>query len=75
MTNTEFKTGVINPVECVKEGFERIKNDYWLLFAILLVGGLIGGATMYVLAGAMFEVRSALVERAVQWRAEIRSIE
>ena len=54
MTNTEFKPGVINPVECVKEGFERIKNDYWLLFAILLVGGLIGGATMYVLAGAMF---------------------
>ena len=53
MTNTEFRTGVINPVECVKEGFERIKNDYWLLFAIGLVGGLIGGFTMYILAGAM----------------------
>ena len=54
MTNTEFRTGVIKPVECVKEGFERIKNDYWLLFAILLVGAMIGGATMYVLGGAMF---------------------
>ena len=54
MTNTEFKTGVINPVECVKEGFELIKNDYWLLFAILLVGALIGGMTMYILGGAMF---------------------
>jgi hypothetical protein len=54
MTNTEFRTGVIKPVECVKEGFERIKNDYWLLFAILLVGALIGGVTMYVLGGAMF---------------------
>ena len=53
MTNTEFRTGVINPIECVKEGFERIKKDYWLLFAIGLVGGLIGGFTMYVLAGAM----------------------
>jgi uncharacterized membrane protein len=53
MKNTEFRTGVINPVECVKEGFERIKNDYWLLFAIALVGGLIGGFTMYILAGAM----------------------
>ena len=53
MTNTEFRTGVIKPVECVKEGFEMIKRDYWLLFAIGLVGGLIGGATMYVLAGAM----------------------
>src|SRR5215204_2442694 len=40
MTNTEFKTGVIYPVECVKEGFELIKKDYWLLFAILLVGAL-----------------------------------
>ena len=54
MTNTEFRTGVISPVECVKEGFERIKNDYWLLFAILLVGALIGGFTMYILGGAMF---------------------
>src|SRR4030095_4901634 len=53
MTNTEFRTGVINPVECVKEGFELIKRDYWLLFAIALVGGLIGGATMYILGGAM----------------------
>jgi hypothetical protein len=53
MTNTEFRTGVIRPVECVKEGFELIKKDYWLLFAIGLVGGLIGGATMYILAGAM----------------------
>ncbi|HKP68555.1 MAG TPA: hypothetical protein VJV05_04680 [Pyrinomonadaceae bacterium] len=53
MTNTEFRTGVISPVECVKEGFERIKRDYWLLFAITLVGGLIGGFTMYILAGAM----------------------
>jgi hypothetical protein len=54
MTNTEFRTGVISPVECVKEGFERIKRDYWLLFAIALVGALIGGFTMYILGGAMF---------------------
>lgn len=53
MTNTEFRTGVINPIECVKEGFELIKRDYWVLFAVGLVGGLVGGGTMYVLAGAM----------------------
>ena len=53
MTNTEFRTGVINPIECVKEGFDRIKKDYWVLFAIALVGGIIGGITMYILAGAM----------------------
>lgn len=54
MTNAlEFTTGQIRPVECVKEGFELIKKDYWLLFAIGFVGGLIGGVTMYILAGAM----------------------
>jgi hypothetical protein len=53
MQNTQFRTGVISPVECVKEGFERIKKDYWLLFAISLVGGLLGGLTLYILAGAM----------------------
>lgn len=53
MTNVDFQTGQIKPIECVKEGFELIKRDYWLLFAIGLVGGLIGGVTMYVLAGAM----------------------
>jgi hypothetical protein len=53
MQNTDFRTGVIQPVECVKEGFELIKSDYWLLFAIWLVGALIGGFTMYILFGAM----------------------
>ncbi len=53
MQQYEFTVGQIRPIECVKEGFERIKKDYWLLFGIALVGGLIGGITMYVLAGAM----------------------
>ncbi|MBA2737517.1 MAG: hypothetical protein H0U50_12110 [Pyrinomonadaceae bacterium] len=50
---TEIKTGVIKPVECFKEGWELIKNDYWILFAVSLVGGLIGGMSFYVLLGAM----------------------
>jgi hypothetical protein len=53
MQPTEFRTGVIAPVECVKEGFELIKSDYWMLFAISLVGALIGGVTLYILLGAM----------------------
>lgn len=53
MQNLEFNTGVIRPIECAKEGFERIKSDYWLLFAIWLVGGLIGGISMGIAAGAM----------------------
>lgn len=54
MNNTEFRTSVISPVECVKEGWELIKADYWILFAITIVGALIGGVTMYILLGAMF---------------------
>jgi len=49
----EIRTGVIRPVECMKEGFEIIKSDYWILFAITLVGAMLGGITMYVLFGAM----------------------
>lgn len=53
MEPTEFRAGVIKPIECVKEAWAVIKPDYWLLFAILLVGALIGAFTAYVLFGAM----------------------
>ncbi len=53
MYKPEFQTGAIRPVECFKEGWELIKSDYWILFAISLVGALIGGFSMYILLGAM----------------------
>ena len=53
MTPTEFTTGQIRAIDCFKEGWEIIKPDYWILFAVSLVGILIGGATMYILLGAM----------------------
>src|SRR5687767_13606172 len=53
MQDLEFRSGVIRPVECVKEGFELIKSDYWLLLAIGLVGGMIGGVTLFIALGAM----------------------
>lgn len=49
----EFRTGVIRPVQCLKEGWELIKDQYWLLFGITAVGFMLGGATMYILLGAM----------------------
>lgn len=51
--NIEFRKGVIRPVECYKEAWGLIKNQYWLLLAITIVAMLIGGATVYVLLGAM----------------------
>ncbi len=53
MTQPEFTRGQIRPIECVKEAWARIKPDYWMLFAISLVGAMIGGISMYVLIGAM----------------------
>jgi len=49
----EFRTGAIKPIECVKEAWELIKPNYWILFAILLVGALIGAFSLYILIGAM----------------------
>ncbi|MCA1622843.1 MAG: hypothetical protein LC768_11000 [Acidobacteria bacterium] len=55
MQNIEFKTGVIHPVECMKEGWELIKDQYWLFFAITFVGILIAGVVPFgILFGAMF---------------------
>lgn len=50
---TEFHIGVIKPVECFREGWELIKSDYWTFFVVSLLGGLIGGVSMYILLGAM----------------------
>ena len=49
----DFRRGVVRPIECVKEGFELIRGEYWLLFAIWLVGGVIGSVTLMIAAGAM----------------------
>jgi hypothetical protein len=49
----EFTTGQIRPIECVKEAWALIRADYWMLFAISLLGAMIGGVSMYILIGAM----------------------
>jgi uncharacterized membrane protein len=51
--NSQFRTGVIRPVECLKEGWALIKDQYWLFMGITLVGILIGSAVPIVLLGPM----------------------
>jgi hypothetical protein len=53
MRQVEIPSGVISPISCLREGWELIKSDFWLLFAIWLVGGLIGSVSMLIAAGAM----------------------
>ncbi|MGI8467544.1 MAG: hypothetical protein ACR2N3_03750 [Pyrinomonadaceae bacterium] len=55
MPPIEFKTDVIRPIECLKEGWELIKDQYWLIFAVTLVGMLIAGFVPFgILLGPMF---------------------
>jgi uncharacterized membrane protein len=49
----EFRSGVIAPVECLKEGWALIKDQYWLFFGITIVGMLLGGVIPIVLLGPM----------------------
>jgi hypothetical protein len=51
--NIQFRTGVVKPVECVKEAWALIKDQYWLFLGIIFVGVLISGAVPIVLLGPM----------------------
>lgn len=53
MQNTEFRTGVIQPVEVYKEAWEIMKSEYWLLLGVSLVGMLLGSIVPIVIMGAM----------------------
>ncbi len=41
---SDFRVGVIKPVECIKEGWALIKDQYWLFFGLTIVTMLLGGA-------------------------------
>ncbi len=49
----EFRRGVVSPMECIKEGWALIKDEYWLFFGISIVGLLVGSAFAIVLMGPM----------------------
>ena len=50
---SDFRVGVIKPVECIKEGWALIKDQYWLFFGLTIVTMLLGGAVPIVLLGPM----------------------
>ncbi len=55
MNNQEqFRTGVIKPVECFSEGWDLIKDRYWLFLGITFVGFFLGGLVpFFIIMGAM----------------------
>ena len=49
-----FRRGAVRPVECLRGGWELIKDKYWLFLGITLVGTLLGSAVpLYLLWGPM----------------------
>ena len=50
-----FNRGAVRPMECLREGWRLIKDDYWLFFGITFIGMLVGGAApMGILMGPLF---------------------
>jgi uncharacterized membrane protein len=49
----EFRTGVIAPVECLKEGWATIKDRYWLFLGLTVVAMLVSSVVPIVLVGPM----------------------
>ena len=48
-----FRRKAVEPVSCIKGGWELIRSQYWLFVGMTLVGVLIGGAVPIVLMGPM----------------------
>jgi len=50
----EFKRSAVQPVECIKAGWELIKPQYWLFVGIVVVGMLVGSVVPFgILMGPM----------------------
>jgi hypothetical protein len=50
----EFKRNAVEPIECIKRGFDTIKSQYWLFVGITAIGILIGSIVpLGILMGPM----------------------
>jgi hypothetical protein len=50
----EFKRNAVQPIECIKGGWELIKSQYWLFVGITIVGTIIGSLVpLGILMGPM----------------------
>lgn len=53
MHELEFNTGVIRPIEVYKEAWALMKDQYWMIFAVTLLGMMIGSVIPIVILGPM----------------------
>src|SRR5262245_28718006 len=50
---SDFRVGVIKPMECIKEAWALIKDEYWLCFGLTIVALLLGCGVPIGLMGPM----------------------
>ncbi|HEY5883269.1 MAG TPA: hypothetical protein VIT88_01200 [Pyrinomonadaceae bacterium] len=54
MDSIEFRRGVVEPTQCIREGYDLIKDQYWLFVGMAAIGVLIGNAVPFgILMGPM----------------------
>ena len=53
-SDTDFYRKAVQPIVCFREGWQLIKQDFWLFFGITVVGLLIAGVFAPVLLGPMW---------------------
>ena len=53
-SDIEFNRHAVRPIECFREGWRLIKDDYWIFFGITFVGLLIAGVFAPLLLGPMW---------------------
>lgn len=54
LPQVDFRRNAVRPVECFKGGWNLVKGNYWLVFAMCLVGWMIGAAVpLGILMGPM----------------------
>jgi hypothetical protein len=74
-TLPEFKRSAVKPVECLKDGWELIKDQYWLFVGMSVVGLLMGSAAMGLLTGPiMCGIYIALFRQHARERVEFATL-
>ncbi len=53
MSEIDFTVGTIKPIEIYKEAWAMIKDQYWVIFAVTIIGLMIGGLIPIIIAGPM----------------------
>lgn len=53
MQQLEFNRGVIRPIEVYKEAWALMKDQYWMIFAVTLLGMIIGSVIPIIIIGPM----------------------